>query len=185
GTPRPTAGVKEAVQSDLKTAGHDIPIPLNQRVLSYVELFQGRLHDYIEEGMRRGSQYLPMIQNVFRAEGLPLDLAYVPLIESAFKPNALSRVKAKGVWQFMRGTALDNGLRSRHHGPDRSWATVPRWRLLRQRRCHVGRGRGPRHSARRQRKHLQPSARAGGSTGFGTGRDPHPAEGAAQSASSW
>ena len=37
--------------------------------------------------MERGSKYLPMIQNVFRAEGLPLDLAYVPLVESAFKPN--------------------------------------------------------------------------------------------------
>ena len=49
---------------------HDIPIPLNQRVLSYIELFQGRLHDFIEEGMKRGSKYLPMIQNVFRAEGL-------------------------------------------------------------------------------------------------------------------
>ena len=52
-----------------------------------------------------------MIQDVFRAEGLPLDLAYVPLIESAFKPNALSRAKAKGMWQFMRGTALENGLK--------------------------------------------------------------------------
>ena len=51
-----------------------------------------------------------MIQEVFRAEGLPLDLAYVPLIESAFKPNALSRAKAKGMWQFMSGTALENGL---------------------------------------------------------------------------
>ena len=51
-----------------------------------------------------------MIQNVFRAEGLPLDLAYVPLIESAFKPTALSRAKARGVWQFMRGTGLENGL---------------------------------------------------------------------------
>ena len=52
-----------------------------------------------------------MIQEVFRAEGLPLDLAYVPLIESAFKPNAVSRAKAKGMWQFMRGTALENGLK--------------------------------------------------------------------------
>ena len=52
-----------------------------------------------------------MIQDVFRAEGLPLDLAYVPLVESAFKPNALSRAKAKGMWQFMRGTALENGLK--------------------------------------------------------------------------
>jgi len=120
GTPPPTAEVKEAVKSDLATAGHDIPIPLNQRVLSYVELFQGRLHDYIEEGMRRGSQYLPMIQNVFRAEGLPLDLAYVPLVESAFKPNAVSRVKAKGVWQFMKGTAAENGLRNDWYIDERS-----------------------------------------------------------------
>ena len=110
----------DAVQSDLQKANHDIPIPLNQRVLSYVELFQGRLHDFIEEGMKRGSKYLPMIQNVFRAEGLPLDLAYVPLVESAFKPNALSRVKAKGVWQFMTGTALENGLRRNWYIDERS-----------------------------------------------------------------
>src|SRR5438105_13217049 len=61
-----------------------------------------------------------MIQNVFRAEGLPLDLAYVPLIESAFKPNALSKAKAKGVWQFMRGTGLENGLRQDGYIDERS-----------------------------------------------------------------
>ena len=61
-----------------------------------------------------------MIQNVFRAEGLPLDLAYVPLVESAFKPNALSRAKAKGVWQFMRGTGLENGLRQDWYIDERS-----------------------------------------------------------------
>lgn len=99
---------------------HDVPIPLNQRVLAFIELFQGRLHDFIEEGMRRGTRYLPMIQSVFRAEGLPLDLAYIPLVESAFKPNALSRTKAKGVWQFMRGTGVENGLRSDWYIDERS-----------------------------------------------------------------
>ena len=120
GTPNATPGLKDAVQSDLLLANHDIPIPLNQRVLSYIELFQGRLHDFIEEGMKRGSKYLPMIQNVFRAEGLPLDLAYVPLVESAFKPNALSRTKAKGVWQFMAGTGLENGLKRDWYIDERS-----------------------------------------------------------------
>jgi peptidoglycan lytic transglycosylase D len=120
GTPDATPALKNAVQSDLESAAPDIPIPLNRRVLSYIELFQGRLHDFIEDGMRRGSKYLPMIQNVFRAEGLPLDLAYVPLVESAFKPNALSRVKAKGVWQFMAGTAMENGLRRDWYIDERS-----------------------------------------------------------------
>src|SRR4029077_8146417 len=120
GTPAATSEVKELVESDLANVEYDIPIPLNQRVLAYVELFQGRLHDFIEEGMRRGSKYLPMIQSVFRAEGLPLDLAYVPLVESAFKPNALSRTKAKGVWQFMAGTGLENGLRRDWYIDERS-----------------------------------------------------------------
>jgi membrane-bound lytic murein transglycosylase D len=111
--PKPVAvpDTRESVEADLEQHAPDIPIPLNERVLSYVELFQGRLREYIQDGLQRGSKYLPMIQSVFRAEGLPLDLAYIPIVESAFKPNALSRAKAKGVWQFMRGTALENGLR--------------------------------------------------------------------------
>ncbi len=116
--PEAEPSTRDAVKADL--AEHDVPIPENERVLSYVELFQGKLRDYIEEGLNRGSRYLPMIQSVFRAEGLPLDLAYVPLIESAFKPNALSRAKAKGVWQFMRGTALENGLRTDWYIDERS-----------------------------------------------------------------
>lgn len=107
----PTAATAESVQADLQLTDHDIPIPLNDKVLRYVELFQGRLREFLAAGLERGAQYLPMIQNVFRAEGLPLDLAYVPLIESAFKPTALSRAKAKGMWQFMRGTGLENGLK--------------------------------------------------------------------------
>jgi membrane-bound lytic murein transglycosylase D len=120
GTPPAPADLKDTVESDLLGVKHDIPIPLNQRVLAYIDLFQGRLHDFIEEGMKRGSKYLPMIQDVFRAEGLPLDLAYVPLVESAFKPNALSRAQAKGVWQFMAGTAAENGLRRNWYIDERS-----------------------------------------------------------------
>lgn len=120
GTPAAEAGLEAAVRTDLRETSHDIPIPLNPRVLAYIQLFQNRLHDYLEEGMRRGSRYLAMIQGVFRAEGLPLDLGYIPLIESAFNPNALSRAKAKGLWQFMRGTALENGLKSDWYIDERS-----------------------------------------------------------------
>jgi membrane-bound lytic murein transglycosylase D len=116
----PTPAVAAAVQTDLAQTSHDIPIPLNARVLNYVELFQGRLRGFIQEGLDRGSQYLPMIHSVFRAEGLPLDLAYVPLIESAFKTNALSRVSAKGVWQFMRPTAREYGLKHDWYVDERS-----------------------------------------------------------------
>ena len=116
----PTPELERAVKDDLASTDHDIPIALNARVLKYIELFQGRLRGHIADGLSRGSSYLPMIQSVFRAEGLPLDLAFVPLIESAFKTNALSRAKAKGVWQFMRGTARENGLRHDWYVDERS-----------------------------------------------------------------
>src|SRR5438552_4520543 len=41
GTPAADPELKDTVKAD--PAHHDIPIPLNQRVLSYIELFQGRL----------------------------------------------------------------------------------------------------------------------------------------------
>ena len=111
---------QQTVASDLKKTAYDINIPLNERVLAYIELFQGRLRDWFATGLQRGSRYLPMIQDVFRAEGLPLDLAYVPLIESAFNPNAVSRAKARGVWQFMAATAGENGLKRDWYVDERS-----------------------------------------------------------------
>ena len=115
-----SAKTEEVVASDLARTPHDVPIPQNERVLAYIELFQGRLREWFQASLQRGAQYLPMIQDVFRAEGLPLDLAYVPLVESAFRPDALSRAKAKGVWQFMAGTAAENGLKRDWYVDERS-----------------------------------------------------------------
>jgi membrane-bound lytic murein transglycosylase D len=116
----PTAELQSAVESDLSLRRHDIEIPLNNRVLSYINLFQGNLREFIDEGLRRGSRYLPMIQDEFKKAGLPLDLAYVPLVESAFKTNAQSRAKARGMWQFMRSTGLEHGLRQNWYVDERS-----------------------------------------------------------------
>lgn len=118
--PEPETKTGAAVKADLAANAHDIPIAQNDRVLSAVELLQTRLRDYVQESLTRGAKYLPMIQGVFRAEGLPLDLAYIPIIESGFKTNALSRASAKGPWQFMRATAADHGLRTDWYVDERS-----------------------------------------------------------------
>ncbi len=117
--PQPKATTAETVASDLEHSPSDVRIDINDRVLAYVELFQGRLRDFLQAGMDRGQRYLPMIQSVFKSEGLPLDLAYVPLIESAFKTTALSRVSARGMWQFMGPTAKEYGLNKLE--PTQSW----------------------------------------------------------------
>jgi membrane-bound lytic murein transglycosylase D len=118
--PDAKASTEEAVKADLAATEHDVPIPQNAKVLAAVELLSGRLRDYVQESLSRGSKYLPMIQNVFRAEGLPLDLAYIPVIESGFKTNALSKASAKGPWQFMKPTAQDHGLKTDWYIDERS-----------------------------------------------------------------
>jgi membrane-bound lytic murein transglycosylase D len=118
--PAAAAATEKAVKDDLAATEHDVPIPQNGRVLAYVELFQGRLREYIHESLTRGTKYLPMIQGVFKEAGLPLDLAYIPVIESGFKTNALSRASAKGPWQFMRATATEQGLRTDWYVDERS-----------------------------------------------------------------
>jgi len=119
--PAANAATEKTVRADLAATAHDVPIPDdNERILSYVELFQGRLRDYIHESLTRGTKYLPMIQAVFKAEGLPLDLAYIPVIESGFKTNALSKASARGPWQFMRATATEQGLKTDWYVDERS-----------------------------------------------------------------
>ena len=118
--PAPSTATETAVASDLSRTTHDVDIPLNRKVLSYIELFQGNLREFISEGLQRGVKYLPMIQDEFREQGLPLDLAYIPLIESAFKNTARSRVRAQGMWQFMSYTGREHGLTLNWYVDERS-----------------------------------------------------------------
>ncbi len=88
----------------------DLPVELNDAVLSCIGLYEGRLRDWFQEALSRGQQYLPGIRRVFAEEGIPQDLAYVALVESAFKTNAYSRARAKGVFQFISATGKRYGL---------------------------------------------------------------------------
>ncbi len=47
---RPRRRTTAAVRADLEATQHDIPIPLNERVLAYIELFQGRLRNLPADG---------------------------------------------------------------------------------------------------------------------------------------
>jgi len=108
--PSPKATTAETVAADLAHTPPGIPIAVNARVLQYVELYQGRLREFIQAGLDRSQRYMPMIRSVFESERVPLDLVFVPLVESAFKTNAVSRVSARGMWQFMLPTAEEHGL---------------------------------------------------------------------------
>jgi membrane-bound lytic murein transglycosylase D len=108
--PQPLETTEQTVLADLERSATDLPISVNAKVLSYVEAFQGSLREFMQGSLDRGQRYLPMIQSAFADAGVPLELAYLPIVESAFKNNALSRARARGMWQFMLGTAREYGL---------------------------------------------------------------------------
>jgi membrane-bound lytic murein transglycosylase D len=105
-SPETRARAEAAVESEVL----DLPIELNEAVLSCIDLYQDRLRDWFESALSRGQRYLPRIREVFAEEGIPRDLAYVALVESAFKTNAYSRARARGVWQFIASTGKRYGL---------------------------------------------------------------------------
>ena len=57
------------------------------------------------EAIRRSGRYLPYIEDIFRNEGVPIEITRLPFIESSFDYEATSSVGAAGIWQFMKGTA--------------------------------------------------------------------------------
>jgi membrane-bound lytic murein transglycosylase D len=102
--------LRRTAEAVVEQEANDLPVDLNDSVLSCIELYQGRLRDWFSAALARGGRYLPYIRAVFAAEGIPQDLAYVALVESAFKPTALSRARARGVWQFVSETGKRYGL---------------------------------------------------------------------------
>src|SRR5258705_5925451 len=102
---------RQKIQQVVGRISYDIPITLNSKVLAYIEAFQTRIRDEFEAGLKRSGGYLPLIKAIFRQEGLPDDLAYMAHQQSAFKTNAYSRARAKGMWQFMSFTGRKYNLR--------------------------------------------------------------------------
>jgi membrane-bound lytic murein transglycosylase D len=52
-----------------------------------------------------------MMKKIFREKNLPEELFYLALIESGYNPQATSRAKAGGIWQFLAKTAKRFGLK--------------------------------------------------------------------------
>ena len=103
--------LREALASSIMQNDYDIPITINDMVLKSLEFWLNRGRKHFEEGLLRSGQYRPIIEEVFREESIPLDLINLAQVESFFKTNALSKAQAKGMWQFLKPTALRYGLK--------------------------------------------------------------------------
>lgn len=97
--------------SNLLTPASTDHTPINQQVQYFLDRFTRERRQVLDKWFGRAGRYLEMIRDTLRDRGLPEDLAFVAMIESGFNPVAVSRAGAKGLWQFMAGTARRYGLR--------------------------------------------------------------------------
>jgi membrane-bound lytic murein transglycosylase D len=107
--------LKERADVVAKSVTHDLPLTVNDIVVSYLNFFQTpRGKAIVENGLRRKGKYQEMISRILKEEGVPQDLVYLAQAESAFQPLALSRAGARGIWQFVQWRGNEYGLK-------RSW----------------------------------------------------------------
>ena len=104
--------LKERAEEAAKNISHDLPLTVNDEVLSFLNFFRTpRGRAIVEAGLRRQGRYREMISRVLHEEGVPQDLIYLAQAESAFQPLALSRAGARGIWQFVAYRGQQYGLR--------------------------------------------------------------------------
>ncbi|HSW39072.1 MAG TPA: lytic transglycosylase domain-containing protein, partial [Acidobacteriota bacterium] len=103
--------IREALASGLPKNNFEIPITINEMVIKSMDFWLNQGNRQFMEGLRRSGRYYPMIERIFREESIPLDVIHLAQVESLFKPQALSRARAKGIWQFMERTGRQYGLK--------------------------------------------------------------------------
>ena len=96
--------------SRLKEMNSFITLPYNEIVKNYIVLYAEKMGERFENMLGLCSYYMPIFQETFDRYNLPEELKAMAIIESALNPRAESRVGAKGMWQFMYGTAKQYGL---------------------------------------------------------------------------
>ncbi len=112
--------LKDSLALELSNHKYEIPITINEMVLKSMDFWLNRGRKYFEEGLIRSGRYRAMIEKIFREESIPLDVMYLAQVESLFKTNALSKAKARGIWQLIKPTALRYGLKVTREVDERS-----------------------------------------------------------------
>ena len=109
-TPAPDASTKAKVEAQLRNTRSDLPLMMTDQVAGYITYFSGRGRGVFERAFARSGRYRDMMLPILKEEGVPQDLIYLAQAESGFHPLAVSRVGARGIWQFMASRARGYGL---------------------------------------------------------------------------
>lgn len=92
-------------------SGDQIPVTLNKLVLKQLDWLQtADGQKFYTNAKRRMPIYRKMIDGALAKAEMPRELIAVPFIESGFQNDAVSTLKAAGLWQIMPETGRRLGL---------------------------------------------------------------------------
>lgn len=102
--------IRAKAEAEIKATHSDLPLMMTDAVAGYINYFSTRGRGTLESALSRGGRYRAMIEPILKQEGVPQDLIYLAQAESGFRPLAVSRAGARGMWQFMSSRAAAYGL---------------------------------------------------------------------------
>ena len=92
---------------------------MTDQVAGFISYFSNRGRGILERALARSGRYREMMLPILKQEGVPQDLIYLAQAESGFHALAVSRVGARGIWQFMGSRARGYGLSHSMYVDDR------------------------------------------------------------------
>lgn len=86
-------------------------IEYNVQLENLVKNFLKNRKRSYERLMGLSQYYFPLFEEAMARYNVPLEIKYLAIVESALRSNAVSRVGATGLWQFMYETGKQYGLK--------------------------------------------------------------------------
>ena len=87
-----------------------IKIPYNPIIRNYIIQYTQKMPGRIGNIIGLARYWMPQFEDIFMEYDLPQELKALAVVESALNTRAVSRAKAKGMWQFIASTARHYNL---------------------------------------------------------------------------
>ena len=114
----PTADVNR-VREGFQNMQRSIPLQYNSIVHSFVDYFIYKKPSFTKKMLEKKNFYFPIFEKYLAKYNMPDELKYLSMLESGLNPKAISHAKAVGLWQFMKPTGKDFGLKVDEYVDDR------------------------------------------------------------------
>lgn len=94
----------DLIEDRLSCIENEVPLNFNNNVKSFIDYFTIRNREYTKGVIERRERFFPIFEEILAENGMPDELKYLSIVESGLRANAISRVGAGGLWQFMPST---------------------------------------------------------------------------------